>query len=250
MARFLNFYLSRVTAGSVGGDRLRQVGELTGTSMASPLAAGAELVRLAPEQRARAGIEVAAVGEEVFGSRLRAVGQVGRAPGSTLIVKAIAGGRIESLAAAPGERVQRGDVVVVLHSHALLTLQSELLMAVDQVRVAEQRLAAGRELLAIEGISRLDLERREQDALSARLRSSSTREELLDHGYPEPALERVLSSQQLDPHLPVASPVDGVVLEVMVQEQAVTATEGAVKNVLDSFGLENSPPQLLVHRYR
>ena len=29
MSRFLNFYLSRVTAGRVGGDRLRQVGELT-----------------------------------------------------------------------------------------------------------------------------------------------------------------------------------------------------------------------------
>jgi cobalt-zinc-cadmium efflux system membrane fusion protein len=185
----------------------------------APWAAGAELVRLAPEQRARAGIEVAAVGEEIFGSRLRAVGQVVRAPGSTLSLKTIAGGRVESLAVAPGERVQRGDVVVVLHSHELLTMQSELLMAVDQVRVAELRLAAGRELLAIEGISRLELERREQEALSARLRASSTREELLDHGYPEPALERVLSSQELDPHLPVASPVDGVVLEVMVQEQ-------------------------------
>jgi RND family efflux transporter MFP subunit len=178
-----------------------------------------DVVRLSAEQRARAGIEVAAVSSAEFSSRLRAVGMVVRSPGSTLVLKTIAGGRVETLAVAPGERVVRGQTVATLHSHEMLTLQSEILLALDQVRMADQRLEAGRELLAIEGISRMELERREQESLSAGLRYRTLREELLDHGVPENSLDRILESQRLDPHLPVTSPIDGVVLEVSVQEQ-------------------------------
>lgn len=179
----------------------------------------ADVVRLSAEQRARAGIEVAEVTEADFSSRLQAVGMVVRSPGSTLTLKTIAGGRVESLEVAPGDRVVRGQPVVMLHSHELLTMQSETLMALDRVKLTEQRLEAGKELLAIDGISRIELERREQEALSARLRYSTLREELLDHGVPEHTLEQVLQGKRLDPHLPVTSPVDGVVLEVHVQEQ-------------------------------
>lgn len=184
------------------------------------LPAGAvETVRLDPEQRARVGIETAGVGEREISSRLRAVGQVVRSPGSTLTLKTIASGRVETLQVAPGEQVRQGQVLATLHSHELLTLQSDLLLAMDQVKLTEQRVEAGRELLAFEGISRVELERREQDALSARLRADTLREELLDHGFPEAALETVLAGQRLDPHLPVIAPVAGVVLDVVVQEQ-------------------------------
>jgi cobalt-zinc-cadmium efflux system membrane fusion protein len=178
-----------------------------------------DVVRLSPDQRGRAGIDVAAVSSADFSSRLRAVGVVVRSPGSTLVLKTIAGGRVEVLAVAPGERVARGQLVATLHSHEMLKMQSELLMALDQVRMAEQRLEAGRELLAIEGISRIDFELREQESLSAKLRYSTLREELLDHGLPADGLDQILESQRLDPHLPVTSPVDGVVLEVSVHEQ-------------------------------
>lgn len=182
-------------------------------------AGASDVVRLSDEERARAGIEVAAVTSDDFSNRVRAVGMIVRSPGSTLVLKTIAGGRVETLDVAPGERVVRGQSVATLHSHEMLTMQSELLLALDQVTMAAQRLEAGRELLAIEGISRIELERREQESLSARLRYSTLREELLDHGLPESSLEKVLESQRPDPHLPVASPVDGVVLEVSVQEQ-------------------------------
>jgi cobalt-zinc-cadmium efflux system membrane fusion protein len=178
-----------------------------------------DVVRLSADQRSRAGIEVAAVSTEGFSSQLRAVGMVVRSPGSTLVLKTIAGGRVETLDVAPGDRVVRGQTVATLHSHEMLTMQSQLLLALDQVRMAELRLEAGRELLAFEGISRIELERREQESLSAKLRYGTLREELLDHGLPEHTLEHVLESQTLDPHLPVTSPVDGVVLEVSVQVQ-------------------------------
>jgi cobalt-zinc-cadmium efflux system membrane fusion protein len=178
-----------------------------------------DVVRLTAEQRARAGIEVATVTTAEFSNRVPAVGMVVRSPGSTLLLKTIAGGRVEGLEVAPGDLVDRGQVVATLHSHELLKMQGELLLALDHVRLAEQRLEAGRELLAIEGISRIEFDRREQELLSVRLRYSTLREELLDHGMPENHLDHVLESQRLDPHLPVMSPVDGVVLEISVQEQ-------------------------------
>ena len=187
--------------------------------LSTPVVCATDVVRLSSEQRSRAGIRVEAVGTGDFSSRLRAVGMVVRSPGSTLVLKTIAGGRVETLDVAPGDRVVRGQTVVTLHSHEMLAMQSELLLALDQVKMAEQRLEAGRELLAFQGISRIEYERREQEGLSAKLRYRTLREELLDHGLPEHSLEQVLEGQSLDPHLPVTSPVDGVVLEVSVQEQ-------------------------------
>ncbi len=75
-------------------------------ALAASSAGASDVVQLSAEQRARAGIEVSAVTHEDFGSRLRAVGMVVRSPGSTLVLKTIAGGRVETLEVAPGERVR------------------------------------------------------------------------------------------------------------------------------------------------
>ena len=186
---------------------------------AASVAPAADVVRLTPEQIERAGVRTAPLNEREFSSRVRTVGQVTRSPGSTLTVKTIAAGRVEAIRVAPGERVVRGQPLIQLHSHEVLSLQTDLLLARDQVRLSEQRVEAGRELVTFEGISRLELERRNQEALSARLRADTLREEILDHGYPAAQLDKVIEDQDLDPHLPVVAPADGVVLEVIVQDQ-------------------------------
>jgi Cu(I)/Ag(I) efflux system membrane fusion protein len=45
------------------------------------------------------------------------------------------------------------------------------------------------------------------------------REELLDHGFPASALDSVLENRKPDAHLPVVAPMDGVVLELSVEDQ-------------------------------
>lgn len=181
--------------------------------------AAAQVVELDSQQRARAGVVVAPVVERGFGDTQRVVGQVVRVPGSTLTLKAVIPGRIEDLRVAPGDRVRAGEVLVALHAHELLSMQARLLQARDQARLAATRLEAGRELYAIEGISRLDLQVREQEAHAAELDFAITREELLDHGFPEAALDGVLENRAVDAHLPVIAPKDGVVLELAVEDQ-------------------------------
>ena len=186
---------------------------------ASSMTASAEIVELDAQQRARAGVAVQEVVERGFGDSQRVVGQVIRVPGSTLTLKAVIPGRVEDLRVAPGDRVRAGQVLVELHAHELLTMQAKLLQERDQATMAATRLESGRELYAIEGISRLDLQVREQQAHAAELNFSITREELLDHGFPEAALDAVLENRTTDAHLPVTAPVDGVILELQVEDQ-------------------------------
>jgi RND family efflux transporter MFP subunit len=189
------------------------------TLMAGLAASASEVVELDARQQARAGIVVGSVGERAFGDSLRLVGQVVRVPGSTLTLKAVIPGRVEELRVAPGDRVRAGDLLVALHSHQLLGMQAELLRARGRASLAATRLDAGNELYAIEGISRLDLQVREQEAFAANLEYTIVRDELLDHGFPEAALEAVLETRTTDAHLPVVAPVDGVVLELAVEDQ-------------------------------
>lgn len=194
-------------------------GWLTVVVVAAPIFVGAQqVVELDPAMRSRAGIVVRPVLDRTFGDQLRVVGEVVRSPGSTVEVKAIIPGRVETLAASPGEQVHAGEMVVELHSHELLAMQTDMLNAREEARLADSRAEAGRELFAIEGISRLEMENREQQARAARLRFENLRRELLDHGLSEQAVEKVLTSGQPDAHLPVAAPVDGVVLELRVQQ--------------------------------
>jgi len=191
---------------------------LVGVGMAAAVQAGAsELVVLDASQQARAGIVVRPVAEGSFSDRQRVVGQVVQTPGSTVILKSIVSGRIEEIRVAPGDVVGEGTIVAVLHSHDVLAMQGELLRAAEQSALAGKRVEAGRELLAVEGISRLDLELREQEAFSAKLDFDTAYEELLDHGLPQETLDRVLESKTPDAHLPITTPSGGVVLELTAQ---------------------------------
>lgn len=182
----------------------------------SPAFAG-DVVRLDAAQQARAGVVVRPVLERSFGDQQRVVGQVVRSPGSTLPLKAVVGGRVESLHVAPGDLVRQGQVVAELHSHEVLAMQGDLLRAAERAALADKRLAAGQELFSVDGISRIDLEVREQEAFSARLDLDTAYEELEDHGVFTIVLDRILETKKPDAHLPITSPEDGVVLEVSVQ---------------------------------
>ncbi len=176
-----------------------------------------DVVRLDAAQQARAGLVVRPVLERSFGDQQRVVGQVIRSPGATIHLKAVVGGRVESLNVAPGDRVRLGQVVAELHSHEILAMQGELLRAAERAVLADKRLEAGKELFSVDGISRIDLEVREQEAFLAGLDLDTAYEELVDHGVPAAVLDGILESRKPDAHLPIVAPADGVVLELHVQ---------------------------------
>ena len=186
------------------------------TALAGP-AAGT--VSLTPDEQARAGIVVRPVLERSFGDQFRVVGQVVRSPGSTVPIKVVVPGRVERILATPGTRVRKGQPLLQMHSHALHGLQADYLRAVERLRLAETRLEAGKKLYGLEGISRIELEAREQAAFSARLDVDAARSELKDLGYTETELDEIVTRRSPDPHLTLRAPASGVVLELDVEPQ-------------------------------
>lgn len=182
--------------------------------------AHAEVIRLDAATQARAGLIVRPVQERSFGDQIRVLGQTVRSPGATHTVKTILEGRVERLLVTPGEAVAEGQPLVELHSHMLHQLQGELLSNREALALAESRVQAGRQLLEIEGISRIEVEAREQAALAARLALRHSKAELHDLGYGEEEIRQLLETSDLHPVLTVQAPATGVVLEVPVQQHA------------------------------
>lgn len=184
---------------------------------ALPVAAG-EVVTLDPQSQTRAGIVVRPVLERSFGQQTRVIGQVVRSPGSTLTVKAVLDGQVDEINVAPGDPVRSGMVLTKLHSHEMMGMQGRFLMAGDKARLTQSRLEAGRELFDLDGISRIELETREQEAFTAQLELDHARAELINHGIGDDAVRELEQTRIPTDRMPVVAPLDGVVLETMVQE--------------------------------
>ncbi len=188
--------------------------------LSAPVVAGAETVHVSAAAQARAGIVLRPVQERTFGDQIRVLGQAVRSPGATTTIKSILEGRLEHLLVAPGDSVKRGQPLMELHSHMLHELQGALLRDSEALRLAETRLEAGRQLLEVEGISQVELDSRQHEALAARLAVSSGEAELRDLGYSDAELQRLLESTDLHPVLTLRAPTAGVILAVEVQQYA------------------------------
>jgi cobalt-zinc-cadmium efflux system membrane fusion protein len=180
-------------------------------------AAGGETLTLDAASQARAGIVTRPVRIRAFGESFRVVGQVVRTPGSASTVKSVLEGRVTLIKVAPGDVVREGQTLLELHSHALHGLQGEMVRAYEQMRLAESRVEAGQKLYELDGISRLELQQRQQQALTARLAYELARRELIDLGISEGETQMILEQGDPDTHLPIRAPADGIVMELHVQ---------------------------------
>jgi cobalt-zinc-cadmium efflux system membrane fusion protein len=189
---------------------------LLGTFAPSILAG--ETVQLGAAERGRAGIVVRPVLERSFGESVRVIGEVVRTPGSTVTIKTPVHGRVEALMARPGDQVREGQPLLLVHSHELHALEGEVLQRRESMRIASSRADAARQLFEIEGISRIELEQREQEAMAARLAYDESIHELHDLGYSDAESNDLLERGLPRARLTLRSPLSGVVLDIGVQE--------------------------------
>jgi len=198
----------------------------------------AAFVELDAASQARAGVVVRPVLERSFGDQIRVVGQVVRSPGATVVVKTILEGRVEKIHVAPGDPVTAGQPLLELHSHSLHQLQGEALRAHEALELAKTRVEAGHQLLELEGISQLEVKRREQEELAARLELRQVEAELEDLGYTEAEIRRLVVSATPHPTLTVRAPAPGVVLALPVQEHGWIAPYEPLLSIGDPGRLE------------
>ncbi len=198
----------------------RQMIFLTGIAIVVllPLTArAAETVRLDAGAEARAGIKTRPVIQRAFGDQVRVVGRTVRSPGTTVTVKALVEGRVDGVHVAPGDRVARGGALVTLHSHDLHDLKGRYLRAREALKLAENRVDAGEQLFELEGISRLELEKRRQNALAARLDVEAVEAELEHLGFSRDRIAELFDDPNWHPRLTLRAPTPGVVLDLDVE---------------------------------
>lgn len=155
-------------------------------------AAVPESVTLSPEAVRTAGIELARAELRPVVGKVRATGEVSLDPKRKAHVTARTSGRVERLAAYPGDRVRQGQVLLSLYSPDFLMLQSELLLASGRLR----RPAEG------------PAERSAAESLAA-----SIRERLKALGLTDPDLAGIETAGSALPLLPVRAPMSGTVVE-------------------------------------
>jgi Cu(I)/Ag(I) efflux system membrane fusion protein len=172
-----------------------------GTKSAEPPAAkpapdaAPSTVTLTPEALKTAGIQTAAAELRSTSRTVRATGEVLFNPKRVAHVTARTAGRIEKLFAYEGDRVQAGQVLISFYSRDFLSLQAELLQALERSKR--------------EGLD--DAERRSAQSL---LDSARSRIRIL--GVGEEELAAVEKSGRIMTLLPVRAPIDGTVTESLV----------------------------------
>lgn len=206
-------------------------------SLCTP-ALSAERVTLDAASRSRAGIVMRPVMELSFGARLPVVGEVVRSPGTTISVRTSYPARVETLLVAPGQRVRRGGALMRVHSHEIQHKAAEYLQHLEAQRIAESRVKAGEELFELEGISRLDLEARRQEAYNARVMVESEHHHLMDMGLTEEELAAMAESGSPDGFVTLVAPESGVVLAVPAQQHQWYQAFEALAEIGDPDRLE------------
>jgi Cu(I)/Ag(I) efflux system membrane fusion protein len=152
-------------------------------------------VSLTPEALKTAGIQTAAAELRPAARTVRATGEILFNPKRVAHVTARTAGRIEKLFAYAGDRVQAGQLLISFYSKDFLSLQAELLQALERSKR--------------EGLD--DAERRSAQSL---LDSVQNRIRVLDIGEDE--LAAIEKSGRIITLLPVRAPIGGSVIESLV----------------------------------
>jgi cobalt-zinc-cadmium efflux system membrane fusion protein len=135
-------------------------------------------------------------------------------------------GRVTELPVMEGQAVQSGEVIARIHSTQLSEVQSGLLKALSERRVAERALERARRLLEAGVIGEAELQRREAEVQQANIELAGLRDQLRLLGFSNAALERLESSRAMNPTAQVVASIDGIVLDRRVTiGQVVQAAE-------------------------
>ncbi|HXD29505.1 MAG TPA: efflux RND transporter periplasmic adaptor subunit [Pyrinomonadaceae bacterium] len=97
-------------------------------------------VKLSPEARAAAGIEIEGVTQRPAVAMLRVTGTVETNPQQTQLATTLVSGRVERVNVVLGDRVRAGSVLAVISSPEVAEMHGKLLEAETRLRLAERTL--------------------------------------------------------------------------------------------------------------
>jgi cobalt-zinc-cadmium efflux system membrane fusion protein len=204
----------------------------------APAASAAPRARFNDEQLRHNGILLAAAGPVRIASALQLLGEVKLNQDRAVVVTPRLAGLVDAVRANAGDRVQRGEVLAVLHSPALADQRGELLAA--QQRLALARTTHDREKRLWE-----DKVSAEQDYLAARqalqeaeIAADTARQKLAALGAAATATTAGLTRHE------VRAPITGVVIDKKISPGEALKEDAAIFQLADlgSVWVELSVP--------
>lgn len=216
---------------------------LSGLLAAAPLYAGDE-IKLSAAQAKAMGVETVPLAASGASAGKGLPARVAIPNNQLQIVAAPVAGLIESMAAAPGQAVRKGQTLARLQSPGLVEIQRGFLQAATQAQLARENLNRDEKLFK-EGIiaeSRHLAARSREIEASASL--SERRQALRLAGLGEAAILRLEKNHSLSGGVEIVAPLDGVVLEQMAVAGQRTEAAAPLYKVaqLDSLWLEIQAP--------
>lgn len=198
--------------------------------LSATAAHAADDLAISTEQMALAGIEIAPLAQQAKTRGSVFPARVSIPPSQITVVSAPFSARIESIEVAQDQSVARGAVLVRLHSPMLIRAQSEFLQSVNQERFLQETLAREQALYSDRITSLKQIQATKNEHAQAMALATERRQILRDYGMSDDAIEGFLSTRVLDSKTVAASPVAGVVLDILVAPgQRVEAQAPLVK---------------------
>ena len=212
-----------------------------------PVAAAADTVLLGAESVAIAGFTLDTVRRVSWSSVSSAPARVIVDPARHQMLGSITEGRISRVHVREGDRVQRGQILVSIHSHEIMDARSGLVRAESEALAARAEreaasVAYGRaeRLLAAKAMGQAEVDRARvaRTAAEARL-AQATAEVERARGLVEHLLGVGAAPANLDPHdVLIRAPIDGVITERQAVEGSVVLPGAPLLTVSDPRALQ------------
>jgi RND family efflux transporter MFP subunit len=186
---------------------------VTAALLAAEGACAGDELAISKLQAERVGIETSPLEHQPAAAGVSFPGKITVPPDRSRLMNAPLGGRIERLLVRTDTVVKAGDLLAEIQSPALANAQAEYLVAYNKERLLKTNLDREEQLAPYGAVTKKQVIVTQSEYEQARATAAERRQALLHYGMTEAAVDRLASSQKLDPKLTLVAPIDGVVLE-------------------------------------
>lgn len=169
-------------------------------------------IHLTPVQIKNAGIQTGKISQKQMLGSLLLSGKIEAPPQNIHTITCIMGGSIQSTRLLPGEKIKKGDVLLVLEDKAYIELQEEYLLAKVELERSKKDLDRQQKLNSDKTSSDKNLQEANAQFQTWSIRKKALREKLGMLGIDA----EHLTSDNLSNTLTVRSPCDGFVSEMFI----------------------------------
>jgi cobalt-zinc-cadmium efflux system membrane fusion protein len=213
----------------------------------APAASGPDAALLGADAVAIAGFTIDTARRAPWSSRTQAPARVIVDPARHQMLGSITEGRVSRVHVREGDRVQRGQVLVSIHSHEIMDARSGLIRAEAEQRAARAEhdaaaVAVGRaeRLLAAKAMGQAEVDRARVALTASESRLAQAEAEVARaHGLVEHLVGETALPADLDPHeVLIRAPIDGVITERVAVEGSVVLPGAPLLTVSDPRALQ------------